>query len=192
MKIYDLSHDLLTVKSYSTHPPVIATPLHNMEAGEVYNLTQLTLSTHNGSHLDAPRHFYRDGRTIDQVELNKCVGECTLMEHKGIMTEQDVEVIAKTSKRKLLIRGDIEITNEAAKAFVAHGYEFIGVEGVTVGPEKAPMAVHLTLLHPDAEVVIAENLNLTDVPVGDYFLCCPPLKLGGLDGSPCRPILIEF
>ena len=192
MKIYDLSNDLLAGKSYPTHPAPSSTPLHSMEAGEVYNLTQLNLCTHTGTHVDAPRHFYKDGRTIDQVDLSKCVGECTVIEHTGLLTEREVESLALISKRKLLIRGEHEMTNEAAKAFVAYGFEFIGVEGTTVGPENAPMAVHLTLLHPDAEIVIAENLNLQDVPVGEYFLCCQPLKLGGMDGSPCRPILIKF
>lgn len=192
MKIYDISHELFSARSYPGDPEASFTPVHRMEDGELYNLTLLTLGTHNGSHMDAPRHFYADGRTIDQLDLTKCIGECTLIEHTGLFTAREVETLSVISKRKLLIRGDVTITNDAAQALVSYGFEFVGVEGLTVGPENAPMEVHLTLLHPGAEVVIAENLNLSEVPVGEYFLCCPPLKLGGLDGAPCRPVLIKF
>lgn len=192
MKIYDITKELFSTKSYPGDITPTSTPINSMEEGEVFNRTLLTMSTHNSTHVDAPRHFYADGRTVEQVDLSKCIGECTLISHEGLFTEKEVETLAVISKRKLLIKGNITITNDAAKALVSHGFEFIGVEGITVGPEKAPMQVHLTLLHPDAELVIAENLDLSDVPVGEYFLFCPPLKLGGMDGSPTRAVLIKF
>ncbi|MBQ8597845.1 MAG: cyclase, partial [Lachnospiraceae bacterium] len=60
----------------------------------------------------------------------------------------------------------------------------------TVGPEDGPMAVHLELL--GKEVVLLEGIRLSEVPEGKYFLNTAPIKLGGIDGAPCRSILISF
>jgi len=190
MKIYDISNELFSARVFPGDPVPSHSPVLSIKNGDACNLTHLELGTHNGSHMDAPSHFYADGRTIDNLDLEKCVGDCTLIEHNGKLTQREIETIAAFSKKKLLIKGDVTITADAAQALVTYGYEFIGVEGLTVGPEDSPMEVHLTLLCPNAEIVIAENLNLTDIPVGEYFLVCVPLKLGGLDGAPCRPILI--
>ena len=65
----------------------------------------------------------------------------------------------------------------------------IGNESQTVGPENAPMEVHLILL--GAGVVLLEGIRLAKVPEGVYLLNAAPLNLAGADGAPCRAILIE-
>ena len=70
-----------------------------------------------------------------------------------------------------------------------YGVELVGVESQTVGPEDAPMAVHLELL--GREVVLLEGIRLHEVPEGEYLLFAAPLLLGGADGAPCRAVLIE-
>ena len=64
----------------------------------------------------------------------------------------------------------------------------LGNESQSVGPEDAPMEVHVILL--SAEVVLLEGIRLSEVPEGVYFLNAAPLNLAGSDGSPCRAILI--
>ncbi|MCI8626441.1 MAG: cyclase [Lachnospiraceae bacterium] len=191
MKIYDISHDLFSATVFPGDPKPSYHPVRSIANGDPCNLSLLELGSHNGSHMDAPRHFYADGRTIDQVDLYKCVGLCTLIEHTGVLGRLEIEALTAFSMKRLLIKGDITITVEAAEALVEYDFEFLGVEGLTVGAEDTSKAVHRTLLQPEAELVIAENLNLSEVPVGEYFLVCVPLKLGGLDGSPCRAILIQ-
>lgn len=191
MKLYDISNELFTANVYPGDPEPEFHPVQRIAGGAACNLTDLRLGTHNGTHMDAPYHFYEDGRTIDQLDLGKCVGPCTLIEHEGEFTRKDVESLAASCQKKLLIKGGTLITADAANALAEYGFEFLGVEGLTVGPLNAPMEVHLILLHPGAEIVIAENLNLSEVPAGDYFLVSVPLKLGGLDGAPCRPILLS-
>ena len=68
--------------------------------------------------------------------------------------------------------------------------DLIGNESQTVGPEDAPMQVHLTLL--GAEVVLLEGIRLGGVPDGVYLLSAAPISLGGSDGAPCRAILIDM
>ena len=79
---------------------------------------------------------------------------------------------------------------EAAKVFAASDILLLGNESMTVGPENAPMAVHLTLL--GADVILLEGIRLSEVPEGIYFLNAAPLNLSGADGSPCRAVLIDF
>ena len=80
------------------------------------------------------------------------------------------------------------MTADAARVFAKAGILLIGNESQTVGPEDAPMEVHLILL--GAETVLLEGIVLTDVPEGKYFLNAAPLNLGGCDGAPCRAYLM--
>ena len=87
------------------------------------------------------------------------------------------------------MKGDVEVSLEAAKVFAVSDMLLLGNEPQTVGPEDAPMAVHLTLL--GANVILLEGIRLAQVPEGVYFLNAAPLNLSEADGSPCRAILID-
>ena len=78
---------------------------------------------------------------------------------------------------------------EAAKVFASSNILLLGNEAQTIGPQSAPMAVHLALL--SADVVLLEGIRLADVSEGIYFLNAAPLNLEGADGSPCRAVLID-
>ncbi len=82
------------------------------------------------------------------------------------------------------------MTTEGAEVFAKAGIKLFGNESQTVGPEDAPMAVHLIML--GAEVVLLEGIRLADVPAGSYLLDSAPINLGGSDGAPCRAILIKL
>ena len=92
--------------------------------------------------------------------------------------------------KRILIKGDAEVSLEAANVFAASHISLLGNESQTVGPEDATMEVHLILL--GAGVVLLEGVRLTAVSEGVYFLNAAPLNLSGADGSPCRAILIAF
>ena len=85
-------------------------------------------------------------------------------------------------------RSDRTQTIHPAKVFASKGILLLGNESQTVGPEDAPMEVHLVLL--GAGVVLLEGIRLAEVEEGRYFLCAAPLNLSGADGSPCRAFLI--
>ena len=86
--------------------------------------------------------------------------------------------------------GEIYVEIEAAKVFASSGILLLGNESQTVGPEDAPMAVHLALL--EHGVALLEGIVLTDIPEGHYFLSAAPLNLAGSDGAPCRAYLIHW
>lgn len=196
MKIYDISQEVFGCRVYPTDPTPEREELYSIEKGDLYNLTSFGMCTHNGTHIDAPRHFIKDGKAVDELPLETFVGLAYVAEHNGVVTEKDaLKIIEKAKKqspeaaRRILIKGDAEVSDEAARIFAASNLLLLGNESQTVGPQDAPMAVHLVLLR--AEVVLLEGICLTSVAEGTYFLNAAPLNLSNSDGSPCRAILIS-
>ena len=195
MKIYDISQEVFGCQVYPGDPAPERRVLCSTEKGDLYNLTAFNMCAHNGTHVDAPFHFLKDGKTIDAIGLESFVGQAFVVEHSGIVSGDDAAEIYEKAKdkdpeaaKRILIRGDAVVSSEAAKVFASKGILLLGNESQTVGPEDAPMEVHLILL--GAGVVLLEGIRLTEVSEGRYFLSAAPLNLSGADGSPCRAYLI--
>ena len=196
MKIYDISQEVFGCQVYPSDPKPEKKELKSIEKGEVYNLTAFSMCAHNGTHIDAPRHFIKDGKTVDEMSLEAVSGMAYVVEYSGVVTENDAtEIIEKAEKhnkeaaKRILIKGDVEISLEAAKVFASSNVLLLGNEPQTIGPKNAPMAVHLALL--SANVVLLEGIRLAAVSEGVYFLNAAPLNLAGAEGSPCRAVLID-
>ena len=196
MKIYDISQEVFGCQVYPSDPKPEKKELKSIEKGEVYNLTAFSMCAHNGTHIDAPRHFIKDGKTVDEMSLEAFIGMAYVVEYSGVVTENDAtEIIEKAEKhnkeaaKRILIKGDVEISLEAAKVFASSNVLLLGNEPQTIGPKNAPMAVHLALL--SADVILLEGIRLAEVSEGIYFLNAAPLNLAGADGSPCRAVLID-
>ena len=194
MKIYDISQEAFSCKVFPGDPAPERDVLCSMEDGEFYNLTAFYMCAHNGTHVDAPFHFVRDGKTIDEVGLEPFVGSAYVAEHEGVVTAEDAKFMLQKAEgdaaKRLLIKGDAEVSLEAAEVFAKAGLLLVGNESQTVGPEDAPMAVHLVLLK--AGVALLEVIRLGQVQEGTYLLNAAPLNLGGADGAPCRAVLIKL
>ena len=195
MKVYDISQEVFGCKVYPNDPMPEKIVLKSMQKGDVYNLTAFNMCAHNGTHIDAPFHFIKDGKTIDEICLEAFVGMAYVTEHHGLVTGNDATKIIEKAKKqnleaskRILIKGEVEVSLEAAKVFASSDILLLGNEPQTVGPQNAPMAVHLTLL--GANVVLLEGIRLGEVYEGVYFLNAVPLNLSGADGSPCRAVLI--
>ena len=196
MKIYDISQEVFGCKVFPGDPAPEKKTLESIEKGSKYNLTAFGMCAHNGTHIDAPFHFINDGKTVDEIRLEAVVGLAYVAEHQSIVTGDDAAKIIEKAKnlnpeaaKRILIKGDAEVSLKAAKVFASSNVLLLGNESQTVGPENAPMAVHLVLL--GADVVLLEGIRLSDVPEGVYFLCAAPLNLSGAEGSPCRAVLIS-
>ena len=195
MKIYDISQEVFSCQVYPDDPTPEKKIIKSMEKGEVYNLTAFNMCAHNGTHIDAPFHFIKDGKTVDEICLEAFVGMAYVAEHHGIVTGDDAATIIEKAKKqnaeatkRILIKGDVEVSLEAAKIFASSDILLLGNEPQTIGPQNAPMAVHLVLL--GANVILLEGIRLSEVSEGVYFLNAAPLNLSGADGSPCRAVLI--
>ena len=192
MKLYDISQEIFSCAVYPGDPEPEKMTLYSTEEADLYNLTSFAMCAHNGTHIDAPFHFLPKGKTIDQMDLTHFVGDCYVAHHRGEVLGKDAKAIldkAGTASR-ILIAGDVTVTAEAAEVFAAGNLKLLGNEGQTVGPEDAPMQVHLILLKQ--EIALLEGIVLEGVPEGHYFLSAAPLNLGGCDGAPCRAYLIDW
>ena len=194
MKIIDISQEVLSCKVYEGDPTPKANKIIDMADGGVYNLSALSLCAHNGTHIDAPLHFFCDGKSIDKMSLEHFVGECFVAEHNGDLSERDaLEILEKARKsgaeKRILIKGDATVTEAAARAFANAEILLIGNESQSVGPLDSPMAVHKILLSKN--IALLEGIVLDKAQEGRYILNCAPLNIKGFEGSPCRAILIE-
>ena len=199
MKIYDISQEVFSCTVYPGDPVPQREVLSCMDNGALYNLTSLHMCAHNGTHVDAPYHFVNDGKSVEQIPLEAFVGFCYVVEHEGVVNAEDAENMLQKARnacgtstdasKRILIKGDAEVSLEAAEVFAKAKLLLVGNESQTVGPEQAPMAVHKVLL--GAEVVLLEGIRLSEVPEGVYLLNAAPLNLAGADGAPCRAILME-
>ena len=197
MKIYDISQELFACEVYPGDPAPEREVLSSVAAGDVCNLTALRMCAHNGTHVDAPYHFLSEGKTVDVLPLSHFIGPCYVAEHQGALTAAHAAAILRNAAqghgeavRRILIKGDATVTADAAKVFAEAHILLLGNESQTVGPEDAPMEVHLILL--SAEVVLLEGIRLHHVPEGAYVLNCAPINLGGADGAPCRAVLTDM
>ena len=99
MKIYDISQEVFSCQVYPGDPMPEKKELKSRKKGELYNLTAFNMCAHNGTHIDAPRHFIKDGKTIDEICLDAFVGMAYVAEHRGVVTDNDaVEIIEKAKK----------------------------------------------------------------------------------------------
>ena len=188
---FDISKELFSSTVYPGDPAPSKKPFLSIEKGDVCNLTEITLGSHNGTHLDAPKHFVRDGLSVAEIPLDKTMGPCKLVSASGEITASQMQEWLLDGTKKLLIRGDILLTPEASSVMAKASLDLIGVEGQTVGLGDTQVTVHQILL--GAGIIILEGLVLSMVPEdGAYFLSAAPIKMDGLDGSPIRPVLISY
>lgn len=197
MKIFDISQEVFTCKVFPGDPSPVREKKLSINEGEVCNLTAFNMCAHNGTHVDAPYHFLNDGKTIDQVDMDRFIGPAYVIEHEGDIEKEDAENMIKAAKKssaeaakRILVKGNATVTKDAAKVFAREKLKLFGNESQTVGPEDAPMEVHLIML--GEEIVLLEGIRLSDVEEGEYILNAAPLNLGGADGAPCRAILMRM
>ncbi len=190
MKIYDISQEVFSCAVFPGDPKPEKKTMLSTAKGDICNLTALSMCAHNGTHVDAPFHFLGDGRTVDQMGLDPFVGDCYVARHQGDVTAADAKRILTEAEgaERILIAGPATVIAEAAEVFAGSGIKLLGNESQTVGPENAPMQVHLILLGKG--IVLLEGVVLTNVPQGRYFLSAAPLNLAGADGAPCRAFLV--
>lgn len=208
MKIYDVTFPISeTTPVYEGDPKAEIEIASAIERGDAANVSRLCCGVHTATHVDAPAHFIDGAKRVHELDLEKLVGDCLVVElgedvlaigaeHVDPLEQVD-RILFKTRNSAFWnepekgFRKDFTyITPEAARILVAKGAKLVGIDYLSVemfGSED--FATHLTLLQN--EVVIIEGLDLREVPAGAYELICLPLKIeGGTgDGAPARTVL---
>ncbi len=191
MNFYDISRDILSTVPFDGDPQPELAVLSSIENGDVCNLSQVTMCTHQATHIDAPKHFDEDGANIGKTRLSYYYGKCTVVTIEGLLTGEDMEELLPHCKKRLILHGNGNafLTASAAQVIAESGLVLIGTDAVSIAPEFDQMRPHLELAR--AGVVVLENLYLEGVKDGVYTLCAFPIKLSDAEAAPCRAVLID-
>ncbi|MBQ8000014.1 MAG: cyclase family protein [Ruminococcus sp.] len=191
MLLYDITSDIMTAKVYDGDPAPTHRYISQVESGDDYNLSQFSMCSHNGTHIDAPYHFDPDGEKIGDMRLSTFYGKCTVVTIKGILTGEDMEKLLPYCKKRLILHGDGEafISQSAAVVIADSGIVLVGTDGICLSTAFDEMRVHLEFARKG--VAILEGLDLKGIRDGEYTLCAFPIKLSDSEAAPCRAILLE-
>ncbi|MCE9555130.1 MAG: cyclase family protein [Planctomycetes bacterium] len=209
-RLIDLSHPLVHGQATFPWDPKLSIVVHNTVSVIGYNISQISMSSHQGTHLDAPYHFFDDGRTLDQMPLEDFYGPAVLVDlapgsrlaPKTPLTVEMFEpheakfspgakVIYRTGWDQSFGQDDFyshfpTLTLEAARWIAERGIRLLGMDTPT--PSTDWLECHHILLRKSVEIVIVEALaHLEKLPERFTFIGFP-LNIQGRDGSPIRAV----
>lgn len=187
------------------NPAVEIEPSQCLAHGDVCNVSQLTIGTHTGTHIDGINHFIKDGMGVDRMPLDATVGKARVIEIKDPkqITVAEIEphnlqpgerILFKTRnsthalKSVDFVEDFVHISTEAANYLAQKQVRTVGVDYLSVGGYQGNVVeVHRALL--GSGIWAIEGLDLSQVEPGEYELICLPIKLKDGDGGLARGIL---
>jgi arylformamidase len=204
-RIYDITRTLSrSIAVWPGDTPFSTQVMMDMDMGDPANVTTLTISSHCGTHVDAPYHFVNDEVSMEQVPLDIYVGPATVITVQrlaGPLTVADFPDLDWDRVERLLVHSAASEhpLDQFLSEYVYPSPEladFMGETGVILfGSDAASMDTVDSETLPNHHalqrngIFILENLALAGVPDGEYELIALPLKIEGGDGSPVRAIL---
>lgn len=210
--LVDLTHPLAPGQPNYPSDPKFGVIIHNTLASIGHNLAQLSMSTHQGTHLDAPYHFFDNGATVDQIPLESLFGQAVLLDlAPGLCLEPRTPITLEMflphedkfrPGAKIIYRTGFDrwfgtpefftdypsMTIEAAQWIADKRIGLLGMDTPT--PGAACDEIHRAFLRPGVEIVLVEALANLDRLPERFTLAAFPLKLEGRDGSPIRAVAI--
>jgi arylformamidase len=178
---------------------------HDTEKGDVITLSSIETTLHAGAHTDAPNHFARSAKGIDQVDVAKYFGPCqvvTLKLKPGQRATSDMLKDMPILTPRVLVRTDTypdesKFTDQFAAlsdSFIDYlgerGVKLVGIDTPSIDPAQSKsLESHTATLK--WEMAILENVRLSGVADGVYTLLAVPLRIEGGDASPVRALLVS-
>lgn len=208
LKIYDVTAPFGTQLPFYPGDVVMETKEHtSITKGDDVNITRFSFSCHSGTHYDAPKHMFDNGKTIDEFPPERFMGDALVVEIRGkpAVTVQDIKMInCDFSGKFILFKTDnvgamlqsnfvedyVYIAPDAAQLLAAGNPNCVGLDYLSLEKYNAPdLSAHYALMNKD--VLVLEGLVLDNVPPGEYSIYAFPLMVAAGDGSPARVVLIE-
>ena len=199
MTIIDISRPL--GEGSLAYPGDTAPHFTQSDAG-LYLVSDIRLSSHSGTHIDAPVHYLKTGLTIDELPLPHLIGPCRVLDVTGAGPLIDASYLngrTEGAKRILLRTASSgctsfqqdypSLTLDAAQYLTSTGTLCVGIDSFSIEKFDCDGSVHRELLSHGCFII--ELLDLPHVPEGDYTLIALPLRLAGLDGAPARVVLLD-
>ena len=174
-------------------------PLRRIENGAHCNTSRVCMTTHTGTHIDAPWHFEETGKRLDEVDTSLFFGPALLVNLPDVDIVRAADLAAGPLPRRVLFKTRnsahppnapfqteyVALAQDAAQRLVDDGVRLVGVDYLSVAPYKQEGEVtHHVLLGNGVAVV--EGLCLQAFEQGEYEFTVLPLALAGADGAPCR------
>jgi arylformamidase len=169
-------------------------------------VSRLVLSSHTGTHIDAPRHFLFNKSGIDKIALRALVGQFQVIgiSSSPLITVEELKsklknlqagarILLKTKNGKKILSSKfsndwISLSLSGAKFLATKKVALVGIDYFGIEPKNAPgNPVHKALLNK--KIVIVEALNLSAVRPGIYQGAILPLNIVNGDGAPARAVL---
>lgn len=172
------------------------------ETGSV-NIGSISTSTHIGTHMDAPFHFDNDGIKIHEIDVNRLIGEATLVEFIGeklitheLLEHVDIKGTIVIIKTKYEAHSDVfpdtvpVLTEDAIAYLSSIGIKVFGIDVPSVDEiDSKTLDNHHAFNRYD--IINIENLLLENVTQGYYDFIGLPLNIVGADGSPIRAVIAK-
>jgi arylformamidase len=165
-----------------------------------YLITELHLSSHSGTHIDAPVHYLKEGMTVDKIPLPTLIGKCRVIDLGNVAGEIGPEHLEPhlDGVSRMLLKTRYSAVDRfdpdypylgvsAARFLTERGMRCVGIDSPSIEAFHCDGSVHRELLCRGC--IIIELLDLSGVAPGDYTMIALPLRLYGIDGSPARVVL---
>ncbi|MET3727347.1 arylformamidase [Fictibacillus halophilus] len=206
MKLYDISMPLYNgVPGWPGDTPYHFDLAWTKEDSGSVNVGKLKMSTHTGTHIDAPYHFKSSGERVGGLHLDLYVGRAVVIDvtNTEVITVEILKnklqvgtkrVLFKTrcwKDRSVFPKEIVPLSPEVVPFLSECGVGLVGVDMPSVDPlDSKELGAHHALY--EHNIHILEGLVLDEVPEGEYELVALPLALEEADGSPVRAILREL
>lgn len=190
---------------WPTDPKVEIKRIHDMKDGDQDNLTHISMCAHSGTHMDAPCHFRKSGKSIDKMPLSAGIGKARVIEitDRDFITVEEIRpyrilknerILFKTTNsrsrwdNKPFMKKFVHLSTDAAIFLAERQVQTIGIDYLSIGGyEGNAVEVHDIILK--AGIWVIEGLNLNKIEPGKYELNCLPIKISGADGAPSRALI---
>ncbi|MGC8619907.1 MAG: cyclase family protein [Thermoplasmata archaeon] len=205
MKIVDLSYDIRSKMVHFKGDPVPSIKNIKFIERDGYNIKELYFGTHTSTHVDAPSHFIKEGKSVDQLDAMAYSGLVQILDVSSSAFIDQNAVKNVFLDKVFFYTGSNEnwykmqefekyafITENAAKDLVKKGVKLVGLDSPSVeDPKNLEFSAHKILLKNGT--LIIENLNsmeLKNLINKVVLVIALPLKIYDGDGSPARVIAI--
>ena len=205
MNIIDISWPLeCGMTTYKNREDIQITPTKTWEQHAVRE-SCITISSHVGTHVDAPAHFLAHGGFIESVSLSRLCGPCVVLDMthvEGAITKEHLEQQSITIPRVLLKTRNsfldscaqfktefVYLAESGAQYLQEKGALCIGIDYLGIERQQPQHQTHTILLK--ADIALIEGLRLHTIQAGFYILICLPLACKGLEAAPARAVLVS-
>lgn len=191
MLLYDITRELFTAPVYDGDPRPVKENIHTIGEGSMYNLSLVSMGTHTATHIDAPLHYDEEGADIGSMKLSQFYGKCTVVTIDGVLTGEDMELLLPHCNQRLILHGNGKayLSVSAARVIADSKLKLIGTDALSIAPPFDEHMPHLELAR--AGIAVLEGVYLEGIEDGEYTLAAFPLKMNGLEASPCRAVLMR-